>query len=210
MLLDNVQYRRRYFQNRNKIRTSSGWTWLTVPVHSEWGKSLISDVTIDNGGDWQQSCLASLRHHYSRAPYYRAHAPFFESIYSRPWSNLIDLNCEIIRYLLNSFRLDTELRFASELSSSGKASDIILSLCKAIGATVYLSGVSGRDYLNLVDFDEANIQVRFQEFFHPIYRQCYEPFEPCMSSIDLLFNCGPDAHRILFGSDVPRLDYVIQ
>ena len=209
VILDNVQYRRRYFQNRNKIRTASGWGWLTVPVHSVWGKSLINDITVDQDSDWQKRCWKTMRLNYARAPYFEQHVSFFDSLSSRGWKFLVDLNCEIIQYLLACFEIDVELKLASDMACSGRSHELILSLCKEAGASVYLSGVSGKDYLKMEDFQCEHIDVDFQEFYHPIYQQCYEPFIPYMSSVDLLFNYGIDVKRFLLGKDVDRLDYTL-
>ncbi|MBI3969361.1 MAG: WbqC family protein [Chloroflexi bacterium] len=208
VLLDNVQYRRHYFQNRNRIRSSNGATYLTVPVHATWGNDLIKDVTVDNHSNWQTKCWKTLQQSYARAPHFREYAGYFADLYSKHWESLVDLNGDIIRFLLGAFRIEVETRLASTIECSGAASDLLLSICQNVGATVYLSGISGRDYLELDDWARAGIEVRFQEFYHPVYRQCFEPFMPCMSSVDLLFNHGPDAHQVLLDRSTPRLGHV--
>ena len=90
----------------------------------------------------------------------------------------------------------------------GVKSALLLDICRALGATAYLSGVSGRAYLQVDRFREAGIAVRFQEFHHPIYRQCFGPFVPCMSALDLLFLEGTGSLRCLTGAETPRLQEV--
>jgi len=94
------------------------------------------------------------------------------------------------------------------MNVTGKGSDLILDLCRNLGAKRYLSGISGKDYLNLDDFKKEGIRVEFQEFHHPIYRQLYEPFLPTMSVIDLLFNHGNKSLDIINGIGVPVLEEV--
>ena len=115
---------------------------------------------------------------------------------------------DLIRWLSGCFGLDKTMIRSSELSVSGSRSELLLAICRKVGATDYLSGVSGREYLDRELFQRAGIRVRFQEFHHPIYRQCYEPFIPALSSVDLLFNHGPQAGEILAGERTPRLSEV--
>jgi len=208
VVLDDVQYRRRYFQNRNKIRTVDGFAWLTVPVLSEWGVTLIKDVQINNDVDWRHKCRESIRHAYGRSPFFRDYMPALESLYSRSWTSLSELNLEIIRVLLNAFHIEKNILLSSRFQRTERAGDLMLALARECGASIYLSGVSGRDYLNLEDFQRAGMEVRFQEFHHPIYPQLHEPFLPCMSAIDLLFNHGPRSAEILFGEASPRIEEV--
>jgi hypothetical protein len=208
IVLDDVQYRRHYFQNRNKARTATGFTWLTVPVKSECGITLIKDVEVNNSGHWRHKCRETIRHAYGRAPFFKTYAPFLESIYDRSWRNLADLNLEIIRFLLRSFGIEKQVLRSSQFGRTERASDLLLALARESGASVYLSGVSGREYLAVEKFAEAGIEVRFQDFHHPIYRQLYEPFLPCMSAVDLLFNHGPQSADILFGETSVRLEEV--
>ena len=208
VILDDVQYRRHYFQNRNRIRTAAGSAWLTVPVWSECGVTLIKDVQINDKAKWRRKCRETVRHAYIRAPFFETYMPMLDSVYGRSWASLVELNMELIRLLLQAFRIEKEIVLSSHLGRTERAGDLLLALAKECKASVYLSGVSGRDYLKLDEFSRAGIEVRFQEFYHPIYPQLHQPFEPCMSSIDLLFNHGPRSADIAFGSESSRLDKV--
>jgi len=97
---------------------------------------------------------------------------------------------------------------SSDLGVTGSKGELILALCRKLGATTYLSGVSGRDYLDCPQFEQKGIRVVFQEFHHPIYRQLHEPFLPCMSAIDLLFNYGPQSLDVIKGVGVETTDQV--
>ena len=104
VVLDHVQFEKNSFTNRNKVRTSTGWTWLTVPVQTRgrFGNSAIDRLEIDNSGPWSAKHWATLRQNYVRAPYFRAHEPFFELLYARRWDGLADLCREITTYLLEA------------------------------------------------------------------------------------------------------------
>lgn len=211
VLLDNVQFRKNYYQHRNKIRISSGFSWITIPIQKHPLNILINEIKIDNTHKWQKNCWKTLYFNYKKAPYFSRYSRFFEEIYSRSWQFLAELNIKIIKKLLEFFDITTKLIIASELNGvSGKRDDLLLAICKKLGAEKYLSGISGKDYLDIKKFEQAGIKVTFQEFYHPIYRQCYQPFMPCMSSIDLLFNYGEKSKEILLSPGIPRLNYLIE
>lgn len=209
VLLDHVQYRKQYFQNRNRIRSAEGPVWLTVPVRIK-GRHIqaLNEAIIDNSGNprWRSGCLQLLVHCYRKAPFFSQHAGFFEELYRRKWERLVELNEAILRYLLQAFSITVPLVRSSELQVTAHKSDLNLEICRRVGATMYLSGVSGREYLDLGKFQEEGIPVRFQEFHHPLYRQIHEPFVPGLSAVDLLFNHGPRSMEILRGIHAPVLE----
>jgi hypothetical protein len=203
--LDNVQYTPRDWENRNQIKSDRGRTWLTVPVKARYLAPIL-DVTIDNEQDWQHRHWRSLCTFYGSAPYFRTYASRFEPAYrERTWERLIDLNLALTAILCDCFGLwGPRFVRATELSVAGKGSDLLLRQCQELGATVYLSGSQGRNYLDEAAFAAANIRVVYQEYRHPVYPQPFGPFEPNLAALDLLFNCGPDARRILLeGQDLP-------
>jgi len=199
IVLDMVQYKHREFQNRNKIRTDKGWLWLTVPVSVKQKRSqTVREVRIDDQFPWRHDHWEGLKSCYSGAPWFAAHRAFFEQVYAREWSLLIDCNVHIVRYLLEQFGITVPLYFESEIGSSSTGTGRIIELCKKLGADTYLSGAGGRAYLEEEKFREAEISLTYQQFTHPVYRQQYGgAFVPYMSSVDLLFNEGPHAREAL-------------
>ena len=116
----------------------------------------------------------------------------------RKWSRLVTLNETIIRYLKDQLGLRTELVKASELGVYMRGpTNVNLTICQRLGADIYLSGKHGRDYLNETRFAEQSIEVRYQDFKHPVYPQFWGDFLPRMSSIDLLFHCGESSLRAI-------------
>ena len=193
VFLDCVQYKKREFQNRNKIRTKDGWIWLTVPVISKNKSSQqINEVLINNSVSWQKKHLKSIICYYRNAKYFNEYIGFFEEIYNKKFERLIDINLTIIYYLLEQFSIKTKIFFESSLSISTKKTQRIIDICKKLNADTYLSGIGGKDYLDEELFKKENIKLIYQDFKHPVYRQCYEPFIPYMSAIDFLFNCGKE------------------
>ncbi len=197
VFLDNVQFKKNEWQNRNKIKTSEGWQWLSVPViHSFTQK--ISEVEINNTVQWGRKHLMALVTHYSKAPFYKDYIDFFEQAYAREWTYLVDINVHMIEYLVEALGVaDKKFVLASDLESREGSSERLIDICKQLGGDVYLSGKDGAKYMDLKFFKEEGIQVVFQDYKHPRYDQLYGDFEPFLSVIDLLFNCGPDSLSIL-------------
>lgn len=210
VFLDNVQFKKRYFENRNRIRTATGWTWLTVPVRSK-GRftQVIRDVEIDGERQWAPGYWRAIELNYGRgAPFARYVGFLRDTFLGRTWVRLADLNIHLIRWAAAEFGLTPRFLLASELGVGGRSSELLLSICRHLGARTYLSGVSGKDYLDEGLFRTHGIAVEYQEFYHPLYRQLYEPFEPCMAFVDLLLTHGPESAEILFGSRSRRLETV--
>jgi hypothetical protein len=208
VLLDSVQFRKNYFQNRNKIRTIDGWHWLTVPVNNTFGQS-IKDVLIDpNNKRWKKKYWDSIFFSYKKAPYFDRYTNPIRPIFEEGWTHISELNSALILKFLEFLGMRTKVIKSSTLNVKGNASSLILNICQEVGATLYISGISGKDYLNIKDFEKAGIEIVFQEFHHPIYNQLYEPFIPCMSILDLLFNQGDRSLDIINGIGVKVVDEI--
>ncbi|OGS24820.1 MAG: hypothetical protein A2297_07425 [Elusimicrobia bacterium RIFOXYB2_FULL_48_7] len=198
--LDDVQYKKREFQNRNRIRTKTEWQWLTVPVITkERFLQKISEVELDNTSRWQEKHWNSIKINYSHAPFFKDYREDFENIYSRKHDRLAGLNIEITAYLLKCFGISTPVKLESEFGLPGASTERIVNICKKLGADTYFSGAGGKDYMDETLFEKENIKLVYQDFKHPVYKQAYPGFEPYMSAIDLLFNCGPESPKIIKG-----------
>jgi hypothetical protein len=208
IVLDHVQFEKNSFTNRNKIRLREGWCWLTVPVKTKglFPHTYINQLEIANDHHWADKHWSSLRLNYSRAPHFGEHAQGFEKVYQEEWHRLVDLTRETTTYLLDALGIKTPLRFSSQMAVEGQKDELVLNLCRSVGATVYVSGPLGRNYLREELFRKAGIKVVYQNYIHPTYPQVYPGFEPYMSAVDLLFNCGPDSLRILMKDQEPLVE----
>jgi hypothetical protein len=196
--LDNVQFEKNYFQNRNRIRTKDGWMWLTIPViTSGRPKQKIMEVEIDNSQKWGNKHWKSIYFNYKDAKFFKDYSEFFQTLYKKTWNKLVDLNTTIIKYLINALGIEVELVKASELGVKGKSTDLLLGICKKIGADTYLSGRFGKNYLDESKFKHEGIDLIYHNFHHPTYKQLFEPFIPQMSIIDLLFNHGKNSLSVI-------------
>lgn len=193
VIYDDAQFNKEDFQHRNKIRIYNGWKWLTVPVEKK--PVPINEIEVRNeikikGMKWTEAHFKNIKEEYKKADFYSTYERDFERIYSKTYDKLIDLNMEIIRYLIHTFNIDTKILFSSDFGLTSKSTQKLIEIVEAVGGDVYLSGTGGLNYLNLSMFESRGIQVKFQEFSHPIYKQIYTDFIPNMSAIDILFSMG--------------------
>ncbi len=199
VLLDSVQFKKNEWQNRNRIRTAGGWQYLTVPALHRFPQ-LILDVQIDNGTDWARKHLQALTIHYGKAPYFSDHLPFLQEVYARRWESLCELSIHLIQYLASAIGIVAKVAKSSEGQFSEEPTERLIEICRWAGSDTYLAGAGGLHYMRLDRFQQEGIRVLQQEFESPIYPQRYGPFEPNLSVVDLLFNCGPRSLQILRSS----------
>ena len=191
-VLDNVQFKKNEWQNRNRIKTAQGWQWVSVPVKHRFPQT-IQEVEINNLVNWRRKHLQSLITNYKRAPFFQEYIWFFEELYAKEWTSLADLNIHIIENLCGLLDLQAERSLASSLSLREDPTDRLIDICKALGADAYLSGKDGITYMDLERFKANGIRVAVQNFVHPVYPQLFGEFQSHLSIVDLLFNCGPDS-----------------
>jgi hypothetical protein len=198
VLYDDVQFTRRDWRNRNRVRVQEGSVWLTVPViqKNKYEQSLL-ETKIDNSTSWKRKHLETIRSHYSKTPFFDLHFPWCEKVFNSEWDFLLDLSLETIQYLKEQLKINTPLLRSSELGGTGDKTERLISICKQLGATQYLSGESARNYISEKDFSDQDIELEYQEYQHPEYPQRYEGFVPFLSTIDLLFNCGDKSLEFL-------------
>lgn len=205
ILVDHVQFVKKNFQNRNRIRTaqgSDGWTWLTVPVITH-GKRYqrIDEVEIDNSTSWGKKHWKTIFLNYKKAPFFNMYSDFFEKLYSKKWQKLADLNKNIIYYLKGELNIKTPIVKSSDYDFKKTKTELLIEMCKKIGADTYLSGSGGKIYVKEENFKKNNLKHIFSDFEHPIYSQAFKPFISNLSVIDLLFNYGPKSLDIILGKN---------
>jgi hypothetical protein len=201
VIYDNVQFSKGAWQNRNRIKTFQGIQWLTVPVLIK-GKNqpLVKDILIDNSINWRKNHLKSIQQNYSRAPFFKDYFGIFDEVYAQKWEYLIDLDMAFVMELKIALGVETKISISSDLGIEGDTVQRLVNMCLALGADEFLEGSAGRDYLTGEGeqlFRENGIQLTYQDYQHPVYRQLYGEFVPYLSVVDLLMNCGPESLNIL-------------
>jgi hypothetical protein len=195
--LDTVQYQRRGFQNRNMIKTVHGARYLSVPVSAP-RDAAIREVRIA-GTDWIRKHVATIQHAYRRAGRFDWFEEGLRPIMSRDWERLVDLNVATLEWAFDRFAIRCRQVRASELDVHGTKDELIVSICCALGASVYLSGTGAGTYQDPARFAAAGIELQYQQYTHPVYTQCHPGlgFVRDLSALDLLLNAGDASLEVL-------------
>lgn len=193
VILDHVQYDKRSWRNRNRIRTNSekGWQYITVPVITK-GKfyQSIQETRIDNARDWASKHLNAIKLNYKDAMHFDDYYPYLKKILKEKWEWLVDLDLELINYFVHLLDIKTKFIRSSTLKTSGKKIDLLVDICKQLGADEYLNGDTGIKYLKQENFSREGIKLVFHNYKHPEYKQRFDGFISHLSIIDLLLNHG--------------------
>lgn len=184
------------FENRNRILGTVGEQWLTVPVRRGRNTPL-SEVEVLNCAVWRRKHWRSIELAYQRAPYWNLYADGLAVFYQHTYTKLVDMTHDMLLWFMEMLGLEQPVIRASSLKLEGAKSDLVLSMCKAMGATEYIFGALGRTYADVPSFEAAGIRVRFQDYKHPTYRQMHRGFIPNLSVLDLMMNVGPDSLKVL-------------
>lgn len=199
VFLDDVQFSKQSWQQRNRIRTNKNLEWLTVPVRVK-GRSgqLINEVEIDQGVNFPRKILRAIEMNYGHAEYFEKYFVSLENILSQN-TMLCEMNIALTEYIAKELGISNKLIKNSELCVSGSRSSRLINICKELGAGTYLSAKGASEYLtqDIGLFRNKCIKVLLHNYEHPVYNQQYFPFIPYASVIDLLFNEGDMSAEIM-------------
>jgi hypothetical protein len=195
--LNDVQYKKNEWQNRNRIKTAQGWQWLTVPVRYRFPEK-INEVKINNTIQWSKKHLQALKTNYSRAPYFKAYISIFEDAFAEEWELISELNIHLIERLKDALQMQEKTTIiSSELTLREEPTDRLIDICKTLGADTYLAGQGAAGYMDVARFEKNGLKVITQDVKHPVYPQLFGDFQSHLSIVDLLFNCGPDSMNVI-------------
>lgn len=206
VILDEVQFEKSSFINRNKIKTPEGSQWLTVPVSmAGYRTKSILEMEINNSENWSLNHWNGLYRNYKKTPYFHLYSDFFEATYKKKWTNLTDLLIYTMEFFLKELHIETKVIKQSQLHTKEKKQDLIIEICKKLNADKFVFGALGRNYAQEQTFKNNGIQIYFQDYQHPAYNQQWGEFMPYMSIVDLLFNLGPEnALEIIMKNNIDK------
>jgi len=201
--LDTVQFRKNYFQNRTRIKSTAGIPlWLTLPVHNHLG-DLISDIRISESA-WKKKIISKVHANYSKAPYYSKYSDALYEVWDRCESDLLtDINLVTFMHLKKLLNIQANIILASELQiQSSDPTGRLAEICRKLGASAYIAGRGGKDYMNLAEFEKENVRIIWQDFVpgKVRYAQIGDGYVAGLSIIDCLFNVGQEAAQSLIQS----------
>ena len=199
VFLDSVQFDKRSWQQRNRIKTSNGELTLTVPVLSKGKREQrICEVEFDPTQNFREKHLRAIEHNYSKASHFQQYINGFSKLYAQDYKNLAHLNITLIKWFTQKLGLQVEFSHSSSLKTSGKKVELLVDICKKLNADHYLSPLGSKEYIeenNL--FSNNGINLSYQNFKHPQYNQLWGEFIPYLSIIDLFFNEGEKSLNII-------------
>jgi len=205
-IFDIAQYQTKDFNNRNKIKTNSGDLWLTVPVESkDHFQKKLCDIKIINNG-WNRKQFKSIYLAYKKAEFFEQYIGGLEKILMQnSYVFLSDLCFDTLKYMLKALQIDIPIVKASDYNFTGYKSDLVLDMCVQLSAKKYVFGALGRDYADEPSFKRKGVDIYFQDYKHPEYKQLHGNFMPYMSAIDLLFNEGDRSKEIILSGNIESL-----
>jgi len=197
IIYDSVQYTKRDWRNRNQIKTPAGSKWLTIPVHQKTQFSQAIKEVMVSDPKWSDRHWNTIRRNYSKAPHFKNYSEHFAVMYEncRHEKYLSNINYLFLTGIIKILEIDTKLSWVMDHPScDGNATQRLLQVCHAVGATHYLSGPSAKNYVNEEDFRQAGISLEYMDYSkYSEYEQLYPPFTHNVSILDLIFACGADA-----------------
>tara|TARA_B100000795_G_scaffold237931_1_gene198782 strand:+ start:601 stop:1314 length:714 start_codon:yes stop_codon:yes gene_type:complete len=204
IFLDDVQFDRRSWQQRNKIIINKKEEYLTIPIIKKGKRDQLLKDTLINNKEFYKNHLKSIYYSYSKTKFFKNYFKHLESL-SRPinsQNNLSDINILLIKSISNFIGISSEFLKSSDLNQSGKKSDKLINICKLFNMKKYLSNEGSNDYLkNDIDkFKSNNIEIYIQHFNSTKYLQQSNDFIPYISVLDLLFNEGERSIDIIRSS----------
>lgn len=199
ILFDDVQFTRRDWRTRNRIKTAQGVQWLTVPVQAR-GRYADPIDAIETVPGWAEAHWTRIRHAYARASHFAAFAPGIEAAYAEVarLRRLSAVNRTLLERLCGVLGITTPIVWSRDLGGHGRRTERLVSLCQAVGATTYLSGPSAASYIEPALFADAGISLEWMDYRgYAAYPQLHGEFVHEVSMLDLLFNAGPEAPRYM-------------
>jgi hypothetical protein len=192
VILDNVQFKKNYFENRNRIYTPQGLKYITAPVKMKGhlSKKFYEIELVDN---WKKKYVKTLEFNYKKAPYFEDIRALIDEINNYSDNNLFNLNMLIIEHIKKLLDIDIKLIKATDLDAKGYKTELLIDILIKLKADSYIVGKSGFDYMNLELFEKNNISLIKHQVQHPLYKPFnYKKFTDYPSIIDVIANLGKE------------------
>ncbi len=201
ILYDDIQFTKNDWRNRNVIKTNQGKKWLTIPVRVTSLHQNINEVTVANR-QWPVSHWRTISDNYRAAPYFSHCKVFFEKLFLETEDlYLSQINYRFLCAVLELLGVTTKVTWSTDYAPiESRGTERVVNLCRAAGATHYLSGPTAKAYLQTEQFAEAGIALEYMDYAgYPKYPQLNPPFDHAFSIIDLILMCGPKASYYIWG-----------
>lgn len=197
VFLDNVQYTRRDWRNRNQIKTPQGKMWLTIDVKVPRNKDLIENTEFSNN-EWKSIHLEAIRRNYRRTKFFDSIFPEIQEMYyGFDGLSLSSFNQHLIRDISTRLGINTKFHNAGDFMTSTNKSHKLFEICRSLQASTYVSGPSAKDYLDVILFSKNNISIEWFEYSNFKYAQLWGEFQRNVSVLDPILNNGWDVLNLI-------------
>jgi len=196
VFFDDVQYTKKDWRNRNRIKThAGGLQWISVPTRNAGRDSLIKDVVLDSSSNWNEKHLKSISHAYQGAPFFEEYRFLIDQILiENKWERLCDLNFYSTKLIAEALGIEAEWAVSSELDVTGdKGGERVIKMCEKLDCDHFINGPASKAFMDEALFNEAGIELNYIEYNYRPYPQLHGDFVHEVTALDLLFNCGPDS-----------------
>ena len=197
VFLDDTQFSKDQYDNRNKIKTKSNSKWISVPLKRPVFRKKLNQVVISYDSEWIKSHSELIYQNYKDAPYFSSYWNEIKKILEQKSNLLIDLNLNLISYFLKILQINTTTIRSSELKITKTKTQRLVDICTQVNASCYISGIGGKNVVDESLFKNSNIKLTYENSIHPNYNQIHGNFMKNMSIIDLIFNEGEKSSEIL-------------
>lgn len=204
ILFDTVQFIRHGWIERNRIlKQTGGWQYIQVPLIKKDGRdTLISDIHINNDENWKQKILSQIQHYKKKAPYYHIVIDLLRQIFEKDYEDIVSLDKKSLQVICEYLGIHRLFPVFSEMDLNigvvNAPDEWALNICKAIRADSYLNPIGGLEFFNRAKYENAGIDISFQNMKISEYDQHQECFEPGLSILDvLMFNSAEETSRML-------------
>lgn len=194
---DDLQYTKGDWRNRNKIKTSAGSAWISVPVHYKHTDQRIMDTTIDYSQDWAVKMRNQITANYLHSPFFKLYSSLLFDLLDSKFNSISALNIALNSTILGLLDIKTKIILSSELDAVGTKTDRIIDILQKVNASIYLSGPSAQCYLEEGKLTAAGITLEYKSYKYLEYPQQFGAFDPNLSIIDLIFNCGKESRKYI-------------
>jgi hypothetical protein len=210
VVYDDVQFSRGSFTNRVQIKTATGSKWLTLPITDFKLGKRVNEVMLDSSKNWRGNQQQQLEQAYKSAPFSKTMLSIVKSVFENDCSNLSTIAQFSTQALANFFGISSKQRilWSSQLNIYGKGSERVLNIVKSLGGTTYITGHGARNYLDHSAFEKSGVTVQYMKYRCTPYAQLHGEFNPFVSALDLIANCGRDGKKLIQPSTVYWKDFV--
>lgn len=206
VFFEDVNFTKRDWRIRNKIKTPEGEIWLTIPVKKASRGTKIYEIQISQEENWQEKHYKTITQYYKKAKYFEEYKWLLDKIYlEKKWENLSEFNIFSNILIAKELGIKTEFINSKDLKTSGTKDDKLIEICEKLEGNYYLSGPAAKDYINNEKFKNNNINLAYIKYEYPEYKQLYGEFNHYLSVFDVLFNCGKDAQDYIFTGKIEEV-----